>query len=182
MRLFIALFAVAVLAVSADAADRAPRPMARAKSAALLAYAALTGQRVEVQANHNPACACDNCDCDPCRCQPAESPEITRKTVSYKDAHERFVREGKPMVVMVTASWCPHCPPVKSDLERRLRDGELDNCSLVILDYDQATQTAKKVMGPYSHLPHVAVYYREGSKERVQRAVQTRHLHRYIGR
>lgn len=158
-----AMIAALLLSLPASALADHTTIQARARAAVALAYAAVASERPNVDVH-----------------EVREPRRPTRKAVSYKDAHERFVQEGKPMVVMVTASWCPHCPPVKSDLERRLRDGELDNASLVILDYDQATQTAKKVMGPYSHLPHVAVYYREGSKERVQRAVQTRHLHRYV--
>lgn len=165
------------------AAEGQVESLARARAAAMVAYAALSAESgpAPLQASPNPtkACTCDDCQCDPCRCDTRPS---RRTAVGYKEAHEHFKRDGRPMVVMVTATWCPACPAVKRELERMLKDGELDDCSLVFVDYDQATETAKKVLGRQRTLPYVVAYYRQGEKERAARGIQPRDVPRILGR
>lgn len=120
---------------------------------------------------------------EPAKPQPTpEQPEIDyTKPVSYKVAHESYTQSKRPMVVMVTASWCPYCPAVKSRLTEMARHGEMADASLVVLDYDH-DEMGRKVLPRGGSLPYVAVYFHNRSgKEDVKRRVSTSQIPTILG-
>lgn len=100
----------------------------------------------------------------------------SRDTVTYRAAHEAYTTQRRPMVVMVSANWCPYCPSVRASLESMLHDGQLQDASLVVLDYDADAQLACEVMGTRRQLPFVALFTHEEAGPRVFRAVSTSQL------
>ena len=85
-----------------------PHPAARAQAAVALAY--------QVVANTRP-------NLDPKVPLRPSAPPL-RHVVSYRAAHDAYVAQRRPMVVMVSASWCPYCPAVKASLEALLKEVE----------------------------------------------------------
>lgn len=95
---------------------------------------------------------------------PAEpnTPAPDQKTVSYEEARKLYAKERKPIVVMITADWCPYCKPVKEKLLAMQKDGQLDEASLVIIDWDKENADARAAIKPLLRrpgLPFLKVYY-----------------------
>ncbi|TWT34705.1 hypothetical protein Enr8_21180 [Blastopirellula retiformator] len=100
----------------------------------------------------------------------APTPEVApAQPISYRDAYALYKSQRRPMVVMVTASWCPYCPAMKRELLTLQRDDKLPSASLVIVDYDADRATARTVMGSRRTLPALAVFHYVGDKPKQTR-------------
>lgn len=78
--------------------------------------------------------------------------------IDYRSAYALYKNDQRPMVVMVTAGWCPYCPAMKNELLRLQHEGKLPNASLVIIDYDDDRAIARTVLGVRRTLPALSVY------------------------
>jgi thiol-disulfide isomerase/thioredoxin len=98
----------------------------------------------------------------------AQSPTDVLKDArfEYQNAVEEHNRTGKPLVVVLGASWCAPCLQYKADAivsaaNEIIRDKA--NYHLAILDYDNDREIAVKVLGDNKmSLPFTAIYYRNG--------------------
>ncbi|TWT30698.1 thioredoxin domain-containing protein [Blastopirellula retiformator] len=107
---------------------------------------------------------------------PAE-PEIQPVSlVSYAEAYKLYKSERKPMVVMVGAAWCRYCPAVKAELMRMLKQGEFDDASLVLLDWDANRRDATSVAGRRPGLPYLRVYYTRDGRPKSAKAGSTKEI------
>ncbi|MBI1246856.1 hypothetical protein GC197_03300 [bacterium] len=103
--------------------DRAP---AQAQAAAMLAYAALSPTQHLLPRDPKP--------------QPPNNSIST-----YEDAYQQFQTDRRSMAVMLTADWCPNCPPVKTKLTRMKEQGSLPEMSVAIVNVDQNPALAKEI-------------------------------------
>ncbi|RCS43963.1 thioredoxin family protein [Bremerella cremea] len=162
MKIVLALLLPAFLASSLGAAEA--ETIALSQAAVSLAYVIATHARPQVTPLVPP--------------QPETA--SSAQLASYHAAYEAYTKQGRPMVVMVTATWCPYCPQVKGELAAMQRDQQLGNASLVILDYDQQSTLAQSVMGKHRSLPFVALFTHEAKRPRTYRQVSTKQLKQYL--
>ncbi|UUO04639.1 thioredoxin family protein [Blastopirellula sp. J2-11] len=147
-------YLVLLLLVPALAGAQQP---SRADAAVCLAYAAVVREMPVLVTPNKPA---------PLESEPAD----------YREAYALYKRDQRPMVVMVTASWCPYCPAMKNELLQMKRAGKLSGVSLVILDHDQDRATARNVMGTRRTLPALSVYHYVGGKAKESRPQAAREI------
>jgi thiol-disulfide isomerase/thioredoxin len=84
----------------------------------------------------------------------------------YEDACLKAAREGKPLVVIVSAEWCAACVDLKQNVIEPMKKGELKDAVVVVVDYDkQPNEAAKNMKG--EKLPQVAIYRFKKAWERV---------------
>lgn len=139
-------------------------PAARAQAAVALAYNIVTRTRPP--------------STPPVRPQPDAASPVGLN--SYREAYTAYTENQRPMVVLVTATWCPHCPAIKSQLLAMQREGRLADASLVVLDYDQQTNLAKEIMGNHRTLPFVALFTHETDQARSYRQMSLSQLTRRL--
>lgn len=162
MKIVLALLFCVCLASSLSAAEA--KTIARAQAAVSLAYAITTQSRPQITPPVPP------------------KPEAASPTqpATYRAAYEAYTKQRQPMVVMVTATWCPYCPSVKNELQTLQRKQQLGDASLVILDYDQQSTLAQSVMGNHRTLPLVALFTHEADRPRTYRQLSTNQLKQYL--
>ncbi len=78
---------------------------------------------------------------------------------TYAMAYEKSVSEKKPLVVVVSAQWCPACNVLKDTTIKSLEQtGELDDCSVVVVDRDADPELAKQLMADEKMVPQIIVF------------------------
>jgi thioredoxin-like negative regulator of GroEL len=76
----------------------------------------------------------------------------------YSQAYEELVKDGKPMLVVVGAEWCPACQVMKNGtLAQMERQGKLKEVSYVALDSDRNPSLAGQIGGG-NMIPQVVLY------------------------
>jgi thioredoxin-like negative regulator of GroEL len=76
----------------------------------------------------------------------------------YSQAYNALMSEGKPMLVVVGADWCPACQSLKNGtLAQMERQGKLREVSYVALNSDRHPDLASK-LGRGSTIPQVILY------------------------
>jgi thiol-disulfide isomerase/thioredoxin len=76
----------------------------------------------------------------------------------YSEAYAALMNEGKPMLVVVGADWCPACQTLKNGTLAQLeRQGKLREVSYVALNSDRQPDLASK-LGQGSMIPQVILY------------------------
>ena len=76
---------------------------------------------------------------------------------NYEDACLKAAREGKCLVVVVSADWCLACADMKATVIEPMKKDDLKDAIVYILDVDKEPDAAKHVMKGDT-LPQVAVY------------------------
>jgi thiol-disulfide isomerase/thioredoxin len=77
---------------------------------------------------------------------------------SYSQAYDALVKEGKPMLVVVGADWCPACQTMKhGTLAQMERQGKFSEVSYVPLNSDRHPELASKI-GNGNAIPQVVLY------------------------
>src|SRR5574343_1192073 len=84
----------------------------------------------------------------------------------YEDAIARAQREGKSLVVIVSAEWCIACADMKRNTIDPMKKGELKDAIVYVLDCDKEPENAKLVMRGET-LPQVAIYRFKNTWKRV---------------
>ncbi len=75
---------------------------------------------------------------------PAASPAAE----TYAAARKTMAETGKPMVVMVSTDWCPHCQVMKKTILPRVRErGLLRKVAFAVVDPDREKDLAQKLIG-----------------------------------
>lgn len=78
---------------------------------------------------------------------------------SYKAAYERHKHEGRPLVVLVGADWCPGCRTMKHSVVPELkRRGDLADVAFAVVDTDREPELARKLMSGGS-IPQLVVFH-----------------------
>jgi len=82
------------------------------------------------------------------------APSKTTQTVAkstdahtYADAYKQTVETGKPLVILVGASWCPACQSMKTSIMPSVAaQGGLDKVAFAYVNTDQQNELAGKLM------------------------------------
>ncbi|MEW4452118.1 thioredoxin family protein [Bremerella sp. JC817] len=135
-----------LLAAFTGSSERQParsQSAARAQAAVTLAYAAIVPTEV-------PSLEISPDASRPGQSIPAVKP-VRRKPIGYAEAYALYQQSRKPMVVMLTARWCPACPATRQRLFSRQQEGQLDGATVVVLDIDQQPETARQIAKAARH-------------------------------
>jgi thioredoxin-like negative regulator of GroEL len=85
---------------------------------------------------------------------------VAATTDSYVDAHRETIQTGKPIVVMVGASWCGPCQTMKKEVLPQVRKkGTLKKVSFAVVDSDREARLARKLIGSGS-VPQLLMFRR----------------------
>lgn len=76
----------------------------------------------------------------------------------YSQARDALVNDGKPMLVLVGADWCPACQTMKNGtLAQMDRQGKFSDVSYVALNSDRHGELASQI-GSGSMIPQIVLY------------------------
>ncbi len=79
-------------------------------------------------------------------------------THNYAEAYRKSQVEGKPLMVIVSATWCPACHTLKDTTIRDLEtSGQLSEVNLAVVDRDVEPELAKQLMRE-EKIPQIIVY------------------------
>lgn len=88
----------------------------------------------------------------------------TAEFPSYDQAYAQAERERRPLLVVVTASWCAPCQVMKRDTIIPMRDGrEFKEAVVTIVDKDAQPELAKQLMRG-EELPQTIVFCKQQSE------------------
>ncbi|GAA4442110.1 TlpA family protein disulfide reductase [Bremerella cremea] len=135
---------LAVFTGSSDQIAARSQSAARAQAAVTLAYAAIAPTEVP-SLPITPDSSPNGQDV------PNLKPAGQRQPIGYAEAYALYQQSRKPMVVMLTARWCPACPATRQRLLSRQQQGELDGASVVVLDIDQQSEMARQIAKAARH-------------------------------
>jgi thioredoxin-like negative regulator of GroEL len=80
----------------------------------------------------------------------------------YAEAYEESVTKDQPLMVVVSAPWCPACNVLKeSTLEPMAATGELDNVSVAVLNRDRNPELANRLTKGERMLPQIILFSRD---------------------
>ncbi len=89
----------------------------------------------------------------------ATTAEALPETRPYAEAYQQHRSEGKPLVVLVGASWCPACRTMStSSLPAASRNGTLRDVAFAVVDVDHDRKLAEQLMRG-SSVPQLIMYY-----------------------
>lgn len=84
---------------------------------------------------------------------------------SYEAAYRAAESNGRPIVVLVGADWCPHCQTMKNGvLARMLRSGKLSRVNYAVVNSDRERELAGKLMRGGS-IPQLIVFSKKNATE-----------------
>ncbi|HMO12655.1 MAG TPA: thioredoxin family protein [Pirellulaceae bacterium] len=77
----------------------------------------------------------------------AATTNANREPLDYATAHELAMKGDKPLLVLVTAEWCPPCQVLKNTvLPDLLSQDAFKDYHFAMVDYDKQNQLAKKLI------------------------------------
>lgn len=77
----------------------------------------------------------------------------------YTLAYKQSVEEDKPLMVVVSASYCPACDVLKkTTIANMTQSGELDSVSVAVVDRDAQPELAKQLMVNEGMVPQIIVF------------------------
>lgn len=72
---------------------------------------------------------------------------LTTGAQPYAEAYKEHEASGKPLLVLVGADWCPACVTMKNGtLARMERGGKLKNVAFSVINTDQESKVARRLM------------------------------------
>lgn len=78
---------------------------------------------------------------------------------NYAEAYQQSVSEQKPLMVVVSAPWCPACNVLKETTIRSMaQTGELDGVSLAVVNKDDEPELARQLTNGEQMIPQIIVY------------------------
>lgn len=76
----------------------------------------------------------------------------------YATAYEKAEKSGKPLMVVISAPWCPACVSLKNTTLREMESGgQLEDVSVVVIDRDRDSALAERLMRGQM-IPQVIVF------------------------
>ena len=105
------------------------------------------------------------------------SADVTTKTVakSYREAYQEAQAGDKPLLVLVTATWCPPCQVMKqTTIPQLMRSDSFKDFHFATVDLDQEKELGKQLIGKRG-LPQLIMFEKEGDKwvRRYLRGIQS---------
>ena len=105
------------------------------------------------------------------------SPATGTATVakSYREAYQDAQAGDKPLLVLVTATWCPPCQVMKqTTIPQLIRSDSFKDFHYATVDLDQEKELGKQLIGKRG-LPQLIMFEKEGDKwvRRYLRGIQT---------
>lgn len=89
---------------------------------------------------------------------------VSEKAMTYSEAYKKAQAGDKPLLVMVTAEWCPPCRVMKANtLPLLLQKKTFKNFHFAMLDYDQESEIANELIGDRG-LPQLIMYEKSNGK------------------
>lgn len=83
------------------------------------------------------------------------------KDQNYTLAYKQSVEEDKPLMVVVSAGYCPACDVLKKTTIANMEQaGELDSVSVAVVDRDAEPELAKQLMANEKMVPQIIVFSR----------------------
>lgn len=82
---------------------------------------------------------------------------------NYAEAYRKSQVEGKPLMVIVSAQWCPACHTLKDTTIRDLEaSGQLNDVNVAIVDRDAEPELARQLMREQK-IPQIIVFAKSDS-------------------
>ena len=89
---------------------------------------------------------------------------LAQKPVNYKTAYKRAQAGDKPLLVLVTAEWCPPCQMMKkSTIPELLKRDAFKGCHWATVDYDSENKLAQQLIGDRG-VPQLLMYEKRNGK------------------
>src|SRR5262245_6289938 len=83
----------------------------------------------------------------------------TEKLPTYAEAYRQHKQDGRPLVVLVGAEWCPACRSMKStNIPEALKSGVFKDAVFTMVDVDAKHDLANRLMRG-SSVPQLVMYY-----------------------
>ncbi len=96
--------------------------------------------------------------------QPIPQQTDAKKALTYTQAYKKAQAGDKPLLVMVTADWCPPCRVMKANtLPILLQKKTFENFHFAMLDYDKESEIANQLIGDRG-LPQLIMYEKSNGK------------------
>jgi len=87
----------------------------------------------------------------------------TPETQNYAEAYRKSQVEGKPLMVIVSAQWCPACHTLKDTTMKDLEtSGQLNSVNVAIVDRDAEPDLAKQLMREQK-IPQIIMFSKSDS-------------------
>lgn len=91
--------------------------------------------------------------------EPAKETPAHPSDQNYTLAYKKSVEEDKPLMVVVSAPYCPACQVLKqTTLADMKRSGELDNVSVAVVDRDAEPELAEQLMEGQNLVPQIILF------------------------
>jgi thiol:disulfide interchange protein len=82
--------------------------------------------------------------------------------VDYKTAYTRSQQDERPLLVLVTAQWCPPCQLMKqTTIPRMIDNHKFDQVHFATVDLDVNTKDARNLIGSRG-VPQLVLYEKQG--------------------
>jgi thiol:disulfide interchange protein len=86
------------------------------------------------------------------------------RPATYEEAYRQAQANGRPLMVLVGADWCPGCQTMKTGvLARMMRSGKLSRVNYAVVNTDRERELANKLMQGGS-IPQLIVFSKNGEK------------------
>ncbi|TWU01762.1 thioredoxin family protein [Neorhodopirellula pilleata] len=83
------------------------------------------------------------------------------KDQNYTLAYKQSVEEDKPLMVVVSAGYCPACDVLKkTTIANMEQSGELDSVSVAVVDRDAEPELAAQLMADEKMVPQIIFFSR----------------------
>ncbi len=90
---------------------------------------------------------------------------------TYAEAHRQTAETGRPLVVLVSADWCPACHVMQQTvIPEARRRGLLRKVAFAIVNYDREQELAVQLT-EHGPIPQVVMYRRTASGWRMWRLI-----------
>jgi thiol-disulfide isomerase/thioredoxin len=91
--------------------------------------------------------------------------------LTYPEAYRLAVAEGKPLVILVGAEWCPGCKLMQRELIPRLREKRLfGHLAFAAVDVDREPKLSRQLVGD-GPIPQLLVFRQVAGKWRMVRLI-----------
>ncbi len=79
--------------------------------------------------------------------------------LDYTMAYKNSIEQHKPLMVMVSAPWCPACNVLKDTTIKTMRQsGELEQVSFAVVDREAEPELAERLLNGEQMIPRIIVF------------------------
>ncbi|MHB8970398.1 MAG: thioredoxin family protein [Pirellulaceae bacterium] len=80
---------------------------------------------------------------------------------AYQDAYNQADKEGKPLLVLVGADWCPGCRTMKQEMIPELeREGDLSQVVFTTVNTDEKPTLSRRLLRGATSIPQLVLFTR----------------------